>query len=83
MSITEPTLTALRDYYDNTDLSDALTTAEIDTSTDADPMVGITIRFPASELSQVPMGLVAPRPPHQWARRTSHQRTDVTWARIK
>lgn len=47
----EPNLTDLRDYYDNTDQTDALGSAQLDTNTDADPMVGITIRFPASTLN--------------------------------
>lgn len=44
-------LAELRDYYDTTDQSAALENAEIDTSTTDDPMVGITVRLPASTLN--------------------------------
>ena len=48
--MTNDELAAARDVYDSTDQSDALEHAELDTSTVDDPMVGITIRLPASTL---------------------------------
>ena len=43
-------LDALRAHYDSTDTSAELQKAELDTSVVAEPMVGITIRLPASTL---------------------------------
>ena len=51
MTMNDSTLAELRDHYDTTDQTDALSTAELDPSTDADPMVGITVRLPASTLN--------------------------------
>jgi hypothetical protein len=44
-------LVELQDFYDTTDQSAALETAEPDSSTVDDPMVGITVRFSASTLN--------------------------------
>ena len=43
-------LDALREHYDNTDTSAELENAELDTTIVGEPMVGITIRLPASTL---------------------------------
>lgn len=43
-------LDALRDLYDNADTSAELEKAELDTKIIGEPMVGITIRLPASTL---------------------------------
>ena len=43
-------LDALREHYDNTDTSAELGKAELDTTIVGEPMVGITIRLPASTL---------------------------------
>lgn len=43
-------LDALREHYDSTDTSVELEKAELDTTATGDPMVGITIRLPASTL---------------------------------
>ena len=51
MTMTSDELAAVRDLYDTTDQSAALKTAELDSSTVEDPMVGITIRLPASTLN--------------------------------
>ena len=50
-TMTSDELAAVRDLYDTTDQSAALETAELDASTVEDPMVGITIRLPASTLN--------------------------------
>lgn len=44
-------LAALQNSYDNSDQSHLLEIAELDTSTVDDPMVGITVRLPASTLN--------------------------------
>ena len=49
--MTDDEFTAVRDLYDTTDQSAVLEVAELDTSTTDDPMVGITVRFPASTLN--------------------------------
>ena len=49
--MTTDELAAVRDLYDTTDQSAALDTAEPDSSTVEDSMVGITIRLPASTLN--------------------------------
>lgn len=51
MTMTSDELDAMRDLYDTTDQAAALETAELDSSTAEDPMVGITIRLPASTLN--------------------------------
>jgi hypothetical protein len=43
-------LAELRNFYDHTDQSAELDDAELDGSTVEDPMVGITVRLPASTL---------------------------------
>jgi len=43
-------LDALRQHYDNTDTSVELEKAELDATLVAEPMVGITVRLPASTL---------------------------------
>ena len=47
----EDDLTAAREFYDHADQSHALEDAELDTSAVDDPMVGITVRLPASALN--------------------------------
>jgi hypothetical protein len=44
-------LAALQNSYDNSDQSHLLELAELDSSTVDDPMVGITVRLPASTLN--------------------------------
>lgn len=51
MTMTNDELAAAREMYDSTDQSAALEHAELDTSTVDDPMVGITVRLPASTLN--------------------------------
>lgn len=51
MTMTDDELAAARELYDSTDQSDALERAELDTSTVDDPMIGITVRLPASTLN--------------------------------
>lgn len=51
MRMTDDELAAARQLYDSTDQSDALEHAQLDTSTVDDPMVGITVRLPASTLN--------------------------------
>ncbi len=48
--MTTADLDALRQHYDNTDTSVELEKAELDTTFVAEPMVGITVRLPASTL---------------------------------
>jgi len=48
--MTTADLDALREHYDHTDTSAELEKAELDTTIVAEPMVGITIRLPASTL---------------------------------
>jgi len=48
--MTTADLDALREHYDTADTSAELKEAELDTTTVAEPMVGITIRLPASTL---------------------------------
>ncbi len=48
--MTTADLDALREHYDNTDTSIELEKAELDASVVAEPMVGITVRLPASTL---------------------------------
>ena len=48
--MTTADLDALREHYDNTDTSAELKKAELDTTIVGEPMVGITIRLPASTL---------------------------------
>jgi len=48
--MTTADLDALREHYDTTDTTAELESAELDTSTVSEPMVGITIRLPASTL---------------------------------
>ena len=48
--MTTADLDALRKHYDNTDTSAELEKAELDTMTVSEPMVGITVRLPASTL---------------------------------
>jgi len=43
-------LDALREHYDHTDTSAELERAELDSTIVAEPMVGITVRLPASTL---------------------------------
>jgi hypothetical protein len=43
-------LDALRQHYDDADTSGELTRAELDTTINAEPMVGITVRLSASTL---------------------------------
>jgi len=48
--MTSADLDAPREHYDNTDTSAELEKAELDTTIVAEPMVGITVRLPASTL---------------------------------
>lgn len=48
--MTTADLDALREHYDRTDTSVELEHAELDTTIVTEPMVGITIRLPASTL---------------------------------
>ena len=48
--MTTADLDALRQHYDNTDTSVELEKAELDATLVAEPMVGITVRLPASTL---------------------------------
>jgi hypothetical protein len=48
--MTTADLDALREHYDNTNTSAELEDAELETTIVAEPMVGITIRLPASTL---------------------------------
>jgi len=48
--MTTADLDSLREHYDNTDTSVELEKAELDTTVVAEPMVGITVRLPASTL---------------------------------
>jgi hypothetical protein len=48
--MTTADLDALRQHYDTTDASVELERAELDTALVAEPMVGITVRLPASTL---------------------------------
>ena len=48
--MTTADLDTLRQHYDNTDTSAELEKAELDTTIVGEPMVGITIRLPASTL---------------------------------
>ena len=48
--MTTADLDALREHYDNTDTSAELEKAELDTTIVGEPMVGITVRLPASTL---------------------------------
>jgi len=48
--MTTADLDAVREHYDTTDTTVQLESAELDTSTVSEPMVGITIRLPASTL---------------------------------
>lgn len=48
--MTNADLDALRAHYDRADTSSELADAELETATVTDPMVGITIRMPASTL---------------------------------
>jgi len=48
--MTTADLDALREHYDSTDTSVELEKAELDTTIVGEPMVGITIRLPASTL---------------------------------
>lgn len=49
----EKRLNELREYYDNTDLSQEIEQAQPDDTTTADPMIGITVRFRKSALDQI------------------------------
>ncbi|MFH5209431.1 hypothetical protein [Antrihabitans spumae] len=44
-------LEALRNYYDNNDTTKELELAELDTTVDSNPMIGITVRLPANVLN--------------------------------
>jgi len=48
--MTTADLDALREHYDNTDTSVELEKAKLDTTVTTEPMVGITVRLPASTL---------------------------------
>ena len=48
--MTTADLDALRMHYDNADTSAELERAELDTTVTTEPMVGITVRLPASTL---------------------------------
>lgn len=49
----QKTLNELRNYYDNTDTSGEIADAELDEEVTPAPMVGITVRLPATRLEQV------------------------------
>lgn len=49
----EKRLNELREYYDNTDLSQEIEQAQPDDTTTADPMIGVTVRFRKSALGQI------------------------------
>lgn len=49
----EDKLKALRDYYDNTDLSESIEQAVLDETVTENPMIGITVRFPKAALDRV------------------------------
>lgn len=51
--MTPEQLAALRDYYDNTDVSDAIDRAQWETGSQPDPMVTTSLRLPKSVLDWV------------------------------